>query len=85
MISRVVAAWPPTLFTREQTIRLRGLYDRAMASEPSESKVRAALRDLSRRLSAHLTGHNVNAIAAKTFGLTGQLNAPYPKASRADG
>jgi hypothetical protein len=56
-----------------------------MASKPSKSKVRAALRDLGRRLSAHLTGHNVNAIAAKHFGLTGQLNAPYPKASRADG
>ena len=85
MIWRVVAAGPQTLLTKAQTIPFRGLYDRAMASEPSKSKVRAALRDLGRRLSAHLTGHNVNAIAAKNFGLTGQLNAPYPKASRADG
>jgi pterin-4a-carbinolamine dehydratase len=55
-----------------------------MASERSKSKVRAALRDLGRRLSAHLTGHDVDAIAAKDFGLAGQLNAPYPKATRAD-
>jgi hypothetical protein len=56
-----------------------------MASEPSKSKLRAALRDLGKRLSARWTGRDVNAIAAKNFGLTGQLNAPYPKASRADG